>query len=123
MAAQAAPLVQYLAASHLPSGARAFGAPFAGQFAEGQILQRKVQLTAGKCYTVVAAGLPPIGEVDIELVAEGEKEAAAKDATNGIQAVLGSRSKCFTPPQTGPYKLILRVTRGQGVAAAQAFQK
>lgn len=123
MAAQAAPLIQYMAASHLPAGARQMGAPFAGQFAEGQILERKVQLTQGKCYTVMAAGLPPVVEVDLELFEEGATEATVKDATVGLQAVLGSREQCFLPKKTGPYQLVLSVSRGQGVAAAQVFQK
>lgn len=123
MAAQAAPLIQYMAASHLPAGARQMGAPFAGQFAEGQILERKVQLTQGKCYTVMAAGLPPIVEVNLELYEEGAAEAAVKDSTLGLQAVLGSREQCFSPQKSGPYQLVLSVERGQGVAAAQVFQK
>jgi hypothetical protein len=123
MAAQAAPLIQYMAASHLPAGARQLGAPFAGQFAEGQVLERKVQLTQGKCYTVMAAGLPPIVEVDLELFEEGKEAPIAKDSTMGLQAVLGSREQCFSPLKTGPYQLVLSVPRGQGVAAAQVFQK
>lgn len=123
MAAQAAPLIQYMAGAHLPAGARQFGAPFAGQFAEGQILERKVQLTQGKCYTFIAAALPPVSEVDLELFVEGEDEAVAKDTTVGLQAVLGSRNQCFQPAETGPYQLVLSVSKGQGVAAAQVFQK
>lgn len=123
MAAQAAPLIQYMAASHLPAGSRPLGAPFAGQFAEGQILERKVQLTQGKCYTVMAAGLPPVVEVNLELYEEGAPTALTKDATPGLQAVLGSREQCFSPQKTGTYQLVLFVERGQGVAAAQVFQK
>lgn len=123
MAAQAAPLIQYMAASHLPAGARQMGSPFAGQFAEGQVLERKVQLTQGKCYTVMAAGLPPVVEVNLELYEEGAEQATVKDSTSGLQAVLGSREACFSPPETGSYQLVLSVERGQGVAAAQVFQK
>lgn len=123
MAAQAGPLIQYMAASHLPAGARQMGSPFAGQFAEGQILERKVQLTQGKCYTMMAAGLPPVAEVDLELYEEGATEAAAKDSSTGLQAVLGSREQCFSPAKTGTFQLVLSVSRGQGVAAAQVFQK
>jgi hypothetical protein len=123
MAAQAGPVIQYLASSHLPSGAKQMGAPFAGQFAQGQILEQKVQLTAGKCYTVVAAGLPPVSEVNLELFVEGDEEPVAKDETKGVQAVLGSRNACFKPDASGPFKLVLTVEGGQGVAAAQVFQK
>lgn len=123
MAAQAGPIIQYLASSHLPSGARQMGAPFAGQFAPGQQLEQKVQLTEGKCYTVVAAGLPPVAEVNLELFVEGESEPVSKDETTGVQAVLGSRNACFQPSASGPYRLVLWVEKGQGVAAAQVFQK
>lgn len=123
MAAQAAPVMHYLASSHLPSGARPLGAPFAGQFAAGQILEQKVQLTAGKCYTVVAMGLPPITEVNLELREKGQEEPLAEDDGQGPQAVLGSRSSCFKPEKSGPVTLRLHVTGGQGVAAAQVFQK
>ncbi len=123
MAAQAGPLIQYMAGAHLPAGARQFGAPFAGQFAEGQILERKVQLTQGKCYTFMAAGLPPISEVDLELYVDGGDDAVAKDATVGLQAVIGSRTECYQPQETGPHKLVLSVSKGQGIAAAQVFQK
>jgi hypothetical protein len=123
MAAQAGPIIQYLASSHLPSGAKQMGAPFAGQFAEGQELVQKVQLTVGKCYTVVAAGLPPVAEVNLELFVEGEKEPLVVDETKGVQAVIGSRSDCIKPATTGPHKLVIWVEKGQGVAAAQVFQK
>lgn len=123
MAAQAAPVMHYLASSHLPSGARPLGAPFAGQFAAGQILEQKVQLTAGKCYTVVAMGLPPISEVNLELREKGQEEPLITDPGQGPQAVLGSRDSCFKPEKSGPVTLRLHVIAGQGVAAAQVFQK
>lgn len=123
MAAQAGPVMHYLASSHLPSGARPLGAPFAGQFAEGQVLSQKVQLSAGKCYTVVALGLPPVTELDVELTAEGSQQALAQDEGAGPQAVLGSRDDCFAPKVGGPAVLTLRVTQGRGLAAAQMYQK
>src|SRR5690606_14762112 len=123
MAAQAGPLSSYMASAHLPAGARPFGSAFAGQFAEGQVLERKVLLAAGKCYTVVAAGLPPISEVNVALFLEGATIAAAQDETTGMQAVLGSRQSCFQPVASGTYRLVLTVEKGQGVAAAQVFEK
>jgi hypothetical protein len=124
MAAQAAPVMNYLASSHLPSGARPMGAPFAGQFAEGQILEQKVQLVLGKCYTVVALALPPVTELNVELFAEGDDgPPLASDDATGPQAVLGSRNECFKPEKTGPARLVLTVVAGRGVAAAQLFQK
>lgn len=124
MAAQAAPVMQYLARSHLPSGARQLAPPFAGQFAEGQILEQKMQLVAGKCYTVVGLALPPVEELNIELFAEADpRTPLLVDDTQGPQAVLGSRDKCYLSTEGGPARLVLRVTKGQGVAAAQVYFK
>lgn len=126
MAAAAAPLVQYLASAHLPAGARQFGSAFAGQFNEGQILEQRVQLSVGKCYTVVAAGTPPVEELNIELyLAEGDAALPlAEDKDRGPQAVLGRKNECFKPTagQTN-LKLVLTVEKGRGVAAAQVFEK
>lgn len=124
MAAQAAPVMQYLSHSHLPQGARALAAPFAGQFAEGQILEQKVQLVAGKCYTVVALALPPVSELTVELLSEAEPTTVlARDEDTGPQAVLGSRDRCYLAERSGPARLRLTVEKGRGVAAAQVFAK
>lgn len=124
MAAQAAPVMQYLSHSHLPQGARALAAPFAGQFAEGQILEQKVQLVAGKCYTVVALALPPVSELTVELLSEAEPtDVLARDEDTGPQAVLGSRDRCYLAERSGPARLRLTVEKGRGVAAAQVFAK
>jgi hypothetical protein len=140
MAAQAGPLITYLAGSHLPPGARPFGAPFAAQFAEGQVFEQQVKLTLGKCYTVVAAGLPPVSELVLELHAvattlpvatsPGAPGGAAPalpvplavDAAAGPQAVLGSRAACIKADRSDVW-LLLRVSKGQGVVAGQVFEK
>jgi len=130
MAAQAGPLITYLAGSHLPSGARPFGAPFAAQFAEGQVFEQQLKLTVGKCYTVVAAGLPPMSEVALELydraattgIAGPAPLPLAKDDATGPQAVLGSRSACIKPTAADLW-LVVRASKGQGVIAGQVFEK
>lgn len=128
MAASAAPIIQYLSAAQIPAGAHSLGTPFAGQFAEGQVLEQRVQLTAGKCYTVVAAGIPPIEEVNLALypatVAGHGPDAWAADKDKGPQAVLGRKTDCFkaTDAQKDAV-LVLSVEKGKGVAAAQVFEK
>jgi hypothetical protein len=138
MAAQAGPLITYLAGSHLPPGARPFGAPFAAQFAEGQVFEQQVKLTLGKCYTVVAAGLPPVSELVLELhsvattrpvtttptggVVPTAPVPIAVDAAAGPQAVLGSRAACIKADRSDVW-LLLRVSKGQGVVAGQVFEK
>ncbi len=123
MAAQAAPVMHYLASSHLPAGARPLGTPFAGQFAEGQALTKKVQLTAGKCYTIVGMGLPPVTELDLKLLDPLGEDILASDEMSGPQAVIGSRDKCFMADETKSVSLVLIATGGRGIAAAQVFQK
>jgi len=130
MAAQAGPLITYLAGSHLPSGARPFGAPFAAQFAEGQVFEQQLKLTVGKCYTVVAAGLPPMSEVALELydratttgVVAPAPTPLARDDSTGPQAVLGSRAACVKPTAADLW-LVVRASKGQGVIAGQVFEK
>jgi hypothetical protein len=122
MAAQAGPVITYLAGSHLPAGAQPLGAPFAAQFAEGQRFEQKVQLTTGRCYTIVAAGIPPVRDVNIELLADGQEEPAAKDDAVGPQAVLGSRNQCFKA-ERAEMTLVITVVKGQGVVAGQVFEK
>jgi len=123
MAAQAAPIIQYLASSHLPSGARQLGAPFAGQFAEGQVLTQKLQVVEGKCYTVVAVAMPPVSELNVLLFQEGRQEPLLEDVLTGTQAVIGSRDKCYRAAKSESLELVLRVEKGNGVAAGQVFQK
>lgn len=129
MAAQAGPLITYLASSHLPSGARPLGAPFAAQFAEGQVFEQQVQLTPGKCYTVVAAGLPPVSEVNIVLSSQSlllspaqTVPPLAEDGGSGPQAVLGSRNGCYRAVGSEAW-LLVTVPKGRGVVAGQVFEK
>ncbi|MCH2109318.1 MAG: hypothetical protein MK135_08310 [Polyangiaceae bacterium] len=134
MAAQAGPLIQYLAASHLPGGSRPYGSPFAAQFAEGQVFDQEIQLNPGHCYTVVAAGLPPVVELELVLEAlplatttneSSETTAAAppfaQDTLRGAQAILGGRSSCLKVSLAGAYRLRVEVSQGQGVVAGQVF--
>ncbi len=105
--------------------------PFAAQFVEGQVLVQEMQLEKGRCYTVVAVGLPPVREVNLYLYGAeqqllsdlSEEGRLAADENKGAQAVLGAREKCFSPEQTGVYQLVLQVEQGQGVAAGQAFTR
>lgn len=131
MASAAGPLIQYIAATHVPAGARPYGAPFAGQFTEGQALQQRVQLTVGNCYTVLAAAPAPVREVRIGFFAVDPKDptrylepALVQDTDTGPQAVLGRKEQCFRPAaEQRDLWLVLFVDKGQGVAAAQVFEK
>src|SRR5206468_2938633 len=67
-AAAATPILMGLGASEAP-GMQPEGGVFAGQFQEGQTLEQPINIQAGKCYTVVAAGAG-VQQLDIQLVGQ-----------------------------------------------------
>ncbi len=129
MAAAATPLLQQLAAQHLPAGAKPLGSPVTGQFTQGQSLEQQIQMQPGKCYTVVAAAAPPVANVDIQLVPvtpiPGMQPVLAQDKETGTTATIGAKPDCFkwAFPAPAPMKLIVTVSQGQGLAAAQVYEK
>jgi hypothetical protein len=127
--AAAAQLLGPLAQRHAPRGARPVGALVAGQFLEGQSLEGAIQMQPGRCYTVVAAGLPPVTNLDVQIVPALALPGVgapivAQDRTSAATAVIGEQPSCFrwAAPLAGPMKLILTVSAGQGVAAAQVYE-
>lgn len=121
-------LFQAAAAQHVPAGAQPVGSIVAGNFQEGQCLELPIQVEAGKCYTVVGASLGEVGDLDLELIPNigvpGVPTAPmAQDQTDGPQAVLGGKPNCWTAMLPGPMKLVVRVARGQGMAAAQIYAR
>jgi hypothetical protein len=116
-----------LAAAEAP-GAQPEGAPFGGQFQEGQTLEQPINIAPGKCYTVLAAGMGP--QVDIQITAQPAPmfppTVVAQSQGAGPTAVLGGKANgCFKNPLPvgGPGKIILRAVRGSGMAAAQVYVK
>jgi hypothetical protein len=130
-AAAATVLLQPLASQHMVAGSKPVGNAVAGQFQQGQSLQHQIQMQPGKCYTIVAAGAPPISEVNIQLVPAlptipgAAPLTAAADSDTGNTAVIGKKPNCYkwALPVGGPMTLILSVTGGSGPAAAQVFEK
>ena len=126
MAAMLTPGLQAIAASDA-QGMSADGQSFAGQFQEGQTLEQPLNIQAGKCYTIVAMGAG-IQQLDIQLVAQQAPLPAvvlAQSNTTGAQASLGGKGQCFRNPLPigGPGKVVIKATRGAGMAAAQVFVK
>jgi hypothetical protein len=128
-AAAATQLLTPLAAQNAP-GAKALGAAIAGNFQQGQVLETQVQMNPGKCYTVVGAAVPTVTNLDIELVplmpVPGlASPVVAADQTQAATAVVGAAPNCFkwAWPVAGPMKVVVRVSAGQGMAAAQVFEK
>jgi hypothetical protein len=129
MAAAVQPVLTQLAASKAPAGAKPIGSLLAANFQQGQQLEAQVQMEPGKCYTVVGAALPPVTELDLKLIAvtplAGMAPVLAVDNTTGAQAVLGEKPNCFkwAWPIAAPVKVVVSVSGGQGLAAAQLFGK
>jgi hypothetical protein len=130
MAAVATLPLQAMAQSDAP-GMQADGGAFAGNFQEGQTLEQVINLQAGKCYTVVAQGAGAVQEVHVQIAVtpmQGMSQVMAQDGgTPGPIAVLGSKKNggCWTfmSPVGLPGKVLLKVTKGSGLAAAQVFVK
>jgi hypothetical protein len=115
-----------LLASNEVHGMTAEGGSFAGQFAEGQSLEQPVTLNPGKCYTVVGAST--LQQLDISIVfqqAPLPPMVVAQSNTQGPQAVLGGKNACWKnlSPLPVPGKIVLKATRGAGMAAAQLYSK
>ena len=129
MAAAATPLLQPLANEHIVSGAQPVGSAIAGQFQQGQSLEHQIQMQPGKCYTIVAAGAPPVADITLQLVPvtpiPGMQPVLAQDQDQGPTAVIGKKPNCFkwAFPAPAVMKLIMTVSSGQGVAAAQVYEK
>ena len=103
------------------------GALIAGQFQPGQVLERSVQMQPGRCYTVVGVGLPPVQDLDLQLISSVGgllNPIVAEDKTDGPNAVLGEKPHCFkwALPLAAPVKVVVKVETGQGVAAAQIYE-
>jgi hypothetical protein len=123
-------LIAPLAASAAAPGAKAVGAAIAGNFAQGQSLDQTVQMNPGKCYTIVGVGVPTVQNLDIQLVPSisipGLPPAVvASDSTVGSNAIVGQQPNCYkwALPMGGTMKVIVTVSQGQGMAAAQVFEK
>jgi hypothetical protein len=128
-AAAATQLLGPLAQQSAP-GAKAVGTAVAGNFQQGQVLETQVQMNPGKCYTIVGAAVPTVTNLDIELVplmpVPGlTSPVMAADQSQGPTAVVGAAPNCFkwALPVAGPMKVVVRVSAGQGMAAAQVFEK
>ena len=126
--AAAQPILNQLATTEAP-GAKPLGMAMVGMFQPGQQLETVVQMQPGKCYTVLAVGLPAVTEVNVQLVAAvplpGMSPVLAQDQTTGPQAVLGKAPNCFkwALPLPGSVKVLTTVAAGQGIAAVQVYEK
>ena len=126
----ASAMVDAIAATRLGANVRRVGPVLAGNFTTGQGLKRDVEAAAGKCYSIVAAGLPPVAEVELKLVLVPALPGSpmvvlAEDKTAGPEAVLGAPPRCFkwAAPLAATLRLVLKVSQGQGVAGAHIYEE
>jgi hypothetical protein len=122
-------VLNQLARNEAAAGARPVGSSMVGNFQQGQALESQLQLQPGKCYTVVAAALPPVTEVNVKFLAvtpiPGSAMVMAQDQDTGTQGVLGRKPNCYKNPAPFalPVKVVLEVAGGSGLAAAQVYEK
>jgi len=108
-----------------------------GVVPEGQsVTSAPFMLMQGYCYTFLGQSLPPVTEVDIQLVPDvsaGLPPALATmanqpllvDTETGDKAAMGAKQACYQWPWPFPLqgKLIVTARAGSGPVAAQVFRK
>ncbi len=124
------PVLDQLAKTETQAGAKAVGETLVGNFATGQSLDIPIQLQPNKCYTVVAASLPPVTEVNVQLQLmtpiPGVVPVLAVDQDTGGSAVLGRKATCYRwmfGAFPASAKVVVQVAGGSGLVAAQAYEK
>ena len=129
-AAAVRPLLDQAAKEQTQPGAKAVGETLVGNFGTGQTLDTQIMLQPNKCYTIVATGLPPVTEVNVQLVLmtplPGMTPILAVDQDSGPSAVVGKKATCYkwmfgVIPASA--KVVVQVTGGTGLVAAQAYEK
>ncbi len=122
---QLAPLAQQHA-----RGMKAEGDMVGASLTEGQVVEQQIMLNPGKCYTVVAMGLPMLQQVDISLSAVTPIPGApalplAQSTTTGTTAVLGDSPNCYkyAMPLPAMAKITIKATKGSGAVGAQLYVK
>jgi len=129
VAAAITPMLTQLAASQTVAGSKPLGAAMVGNVGGAVTLEQQITLQPNKCYSVVAAGMPPISELNVQLLAvtiiPGMAPILATDQDTGPSATLGKKPNCYkwALPLPTPVKVVVSAAGGQGVAGAQVFEK
>jgi hypothetical protein len=127
--AAGAPALQPRAANEA-KGMKEDGNAIGGMLAEGGTLTQEFTLMPGKCYTILGQGLPPVAELDMQLLAKPlmaslPPAVLAADQTQGSAASIGGGKNCYKNPfpVAAPVILTVKATRGGGPAGAQVYSK
>jgi len=123
------PMLAQLGASQTVAGSKALGTAMVGNVGGAQTLEQQITLQPNKCYSVVAVGMPPISELNVQFLAvtiiPGMAPVLATDQDTGASATLGKKPNCYkwALPVPVPVKVVVTAAGGQGVAAAQVYEK
>jgi hypothetical protein len=129
LVAAVTPMLTQLGASQTVAGSKALGAAMVGNVGGAQTLEQQIMLQPNKCYSVVAAGMPPISELNVQLLAvtviPGMAPILATDQDAGPSATLGRKPNCYkwALPLPTPVKVVVSAAGGQGIAGAQVYEK
>lgn len=129
-AAAAGQALDLSAKKHAPGAKAVQGSMLAGSFQQGQSLEVTFNAQPGKCYTVVGAGLPNVQNLDLQLVAQTPlpgmgSPVLAVDQTSSPESVVAPHPNCYkwALPMATPLKVVMTVSAGSGIAAAQVYEK
>ncbi len=129
ISAAVTPLLTQLATTQTVAGSKPVGTALVGNVAPGTPLETSIMLQPNKCYSVVAVGMPPIAELNVQLllvtVLPGMAPVLAIDQDAGASAVLGKKPNCYKWAVGLPAsaKVSVQSAAGAGVAAAQIYEK
>jgi hypothetical protein len=127
--AQAAQGVLAQAAAEEAPGTKGLDLPKVGLLGATQSFEQTVTMQSGKCYTVIGIGLPPVAELNVQILpvtaVPGLNAVLAQDQTTGPRAVLGKAPNCFqwALPVAGTVRVVTTVAAGTGLVATQVFEK
>ncbi|MEP7050195.1 MAG: hypothetical protein ABJB12_07580, partial [Pseudomonadota bacterium] len=99
IAAALQPMLTQVAATQVVAGSKPLNAAMFGNVAPGAPLEAQIMLQPNKCYSVVAVGMPPIAELNVQFLAvtiiPGMAPILATDQDTGATAVLGKKPNCY----------------------------
>lgn len=110
-------------------GAKPVGETSVVLLGTNQTAEQTVTLHPGKCYTVIASGLLPITDLNVQFLPEvtvpGANLVLAQDQSVGAQAVLGQGANCYkwALAAEGRVRVVTTVVAGAGVVATQVYEK
>lgn len=122
-------VLDQVAREEAPPGATAIGLPKVALLGTGQTSEMTLSMIPGKCYTLIAVGLPPIAELHLQLLPAttipGMTAALGEDQMVGPRAVVGKAPNCFKwpLPVAGAARVVTTVAAGQGLVATQIYEK